>query len=137
MAFIRWDASFVQAYDNAQTYVRQLGWWQEDTDVCWRLRMDPPCYTLTGGSAGGAFAASLWHLLADEPYDFSVTISARITPEGYLLPVAHIERKIDEILKVPILSSLIVAADQPEVQAGPYGGVQIWKVRQAVYPRRH
>ena len=36
-----------------------------------------------------------------------------------------------------VLSDLIVAADQQEVQAGPYDRLRIWKVRHAADFTRH
>ncbi len=131
------DDAFATAYYHACAALRTLGYWRDDVEICWRLQADPPLYTLTGGSAGGAFFAALWHLLTGTPGDFSVTISAQMTPEAHLLPVDHIQKKLDAVLKDPRLSDVIVAADQPEVDAGAYHRLRIWKVSRAAEPHLH
>jgi hypothetical protein len=137
MAFLQWDGVFVTSYHHACAALRTLGCWRDDVEICWRLQADPPLYSLTGGSAGGAFCAVLWHLLTGTPGDVSVTISAQITPEADLLPVDHIQKKLDAILKDPRLSDVIVAAEQSGVDAGPYHRLWLWKVSRAADPHLH
>jgi hypothetical protein len=136
MAFLQWNDTFTTSYLNACDALRALGYWRENVEICWRLQAEPPLYHLTGGSAGGAFFAALWHLLTGTPGDLSVTISAQITSEGYLLPVDHIQAKLDAVLQDPRLSTVVVAAEQPGVEAGSYNRLRIWKVSRAAAPQR-
>jgi hypothetical protein len=140
MAFVRWNADFQMSCENACAYIRTLGWWPEDQDVCWRFKADPPLLRLEGASAGGALFAALWHLLSDTPNDLSVTISAKLSPNGRLQPVDHILLKLEAVLENLRLSDLLVAKDQEEFQVGPEGPdgrLQIWKVRHAADLARH
>jgi hypothetical protein len=51
--------------------------------------------------------------------------------------VDHIQKKLDAVLDVPALSDVIVATAQPEVDAGSYHRLRIWKVSRAADPHLH
>jgi hypothetical protein len=136
MAFASWDQHFQDSHKNACQFINKLGCARNGVDVLWRLLSDPPLRMLTGGSAGAAFFASLWHGLTKTPNDLSVAISAGISGDGDVLPVDHILKKIDALAATPDISTLVVSQHQRDVP-DQHGELRVVKVAKVADPKTH
>ena len=120
------------------SYLQGLGCWNARWDVRWRMRNTPPLFPLNGGSSSGGMFAALWHLQKEDiPNDASVTVSATLTENGTLEKVTGIEQKLKAIEKILTLSTVVVAHNQDDVEAGPRGRLQIIKVEHVANPAAH
>lgn len=110
------DHNFQSAIENVKE------WWVAKSDfanfpaqINWRIiRIDgQPISALKGDSLGGLFAVGIWHLLKSVPVDPTVSISAAISHNGCLLPVAGLLQKLHAAYHcIPPLRVLIVSSAQ-------------------------
>jgi hypothetical protein len=130
LAFVKRDAEYCAAEQDACSYLRTAGGWPAEWDVRWKITRpeEAPLLTLAGRSASGALGVGLAKLFVQQgaPPLFEhlstlslnrLLITASCTATGTLEPVTAVRAKLDALHASPEIRCVILAAAQREREA--------------------